>query len=126
MFCRENHGKAEAAVHFYVSLLPNAKLEKLDRFGPNEREPEGTCKMAVFTIGDQQFSAMDNSGPHEFTFTPAISLFVNADGEAETKRLFDALADGGNVLMPLGNYGFSPAFGWVNDRFGVSWQINCS
>jgi predicted 3-demethylubiquinone-9 3-methyltransferase (glyoxalase superfamily) len=125
MFCREHHGQAEEAVRFYVSLFPNATLTVLEQFGPGEREPEGTCKRALFEIAGQEFMAMDNAGPHKFTFTPAVSLFVTAESEAETKRLFDALADRGEVLMPLDNYGFSKAFGWVNDRFGVSWQVNC-
>jgi predicted 3-demethylubiquinone-9 3-methyltransferase (glyoxalase superfamily) len=61
---------------------------------------------------------------HSFTFTPAVSLFVRCDSEEEVSRLCSALAEGGNVLMPVGNYGFSRRFAWVNDRFGVSWQLN--
>lgn len=67
---------------------------------------------------------IDSPMKHGFTFTPAISLFVQCADEAELNRLYAALADGGAELMPLGNYGFSPKFGWVNDRFGVSWQLN--
>ena len=61
---------------------------------------------------------------HAFDFTPSLSLFVDCADEAELERLFASLSDGGVVLMPLGDHGFSAGFGWVNDRFGVSWQLN--
>lgn len=61
---------------------------------------------------------------HAFNFTPSMSLFVDCENEEEISHLYNALSAGGAVLMPLGNYGFSPRFGWVNDRFGVSWQLN--
>ncbi len=67
---------------------------------------------------------IDSPAAHDFTFTPAISLFVQCENEAEIGRLYAALADQGTELMPLGSYGFSAKFGWVNDRFGVSWQLN--
>jgi predicted 3-demethylubiquinone-9 3-methyltransferase (glyoxalase superfamily) len=61
---------------------------------------------------------------HAFTFTPSLSLFVDCESEAELDRLFSALAEGGQILMPLEDHGFSTRFGWANDRFGVSWQLN--
>jgi predicted 3-demethylubiquinone-9 3-methyltransferase (glyoxalase superfamily) len=61
---------------------------------------------------------------HAFTFTPAFSFFVDCESEEELKRLYAALSADGATLMPLGNYGFSRQFAWVNDRFGVSWQLN--
>ena len=59
-----------------------------------------------------------------FTFTPSISLFVECESDAEIERLAGALGEGGQFMMPLGDYGFSRRFAWVSDRFGVSWQIN--
>ena len=67
---------------------------------------------------------MDSAAPHAFTFTPAMSLFVECESEEEIRRLYSALSNAGQVLMPLDDYGFSKQFGWVNDRFGVSWQLN--
>ena len=55
---------------------------------------------------------------------PVVSLFVDCASEAEIDRVYAALADGGSAPMPLGAYGFSRKFGWINDRFGVSWQVN--
>ena len=61
---------------------------------------------------------------HEFSFTPSFSIWVVTESGDELERLFAALADGGTQLMPLDSYGFSARFGWCNDRFGVSWQLN--
>lgn len=61
---------------------------------------------------------------HQFTFTPSISLFVECENESELDEAFNKLSAGGMVLMPLNNYGFSKKFGWLNDRFRVSWQLN--
>jgi predicted 3-demethylubiquinone-9 3-methyltransferase (glyoxalase superfamily) len=69
---------------------------------------------------------IDSPIKHEFTFTPSTSLFVECESDAEIEEVFSRLSSGGNVLMPLGNYGFSTKFGWVKDRFGPSWQLNLS
>ena len=61
---------------------------------------------------------------HDFGFTPSVSLFVECQDEAELEKLFAELSGEGRVLMPLGDYGFSRRFGWCNDRYGVSWQLN--
>jgi predicted 3-demethylubiquinone-9 3-methyltransferase (glyoxalase superfamily) len=61
---------------------------------------------------------------HDFTFTPSISLFVTCDTEEEIDRLFEKLSQDGSVLMPLSDYPFSEKFAWVEDKYGVSWQLN--
>jgi predicted 3-demethylubiquinone-9 3-methyltransferase (glyoxalase superfamily) len=66
----------------------------------------------------------DSFVKHAFDFTPSSSIFVECDDEAMFERAFVALSKDGQVLMPPGNYGFSKWFGWCNDRFGVSWQLN--
>ena len=67
---------------------------------------------------------IDSTTKHEFGFTPAMSLYVQCDSDDEIDRLYCRLAEQGQELMPLGSYGVSAKFGWVNDRFGVSWQLN--
>ena len=67
---------------------------------------------------------IDSPVKHAFTFTPAISIFVECESEAELDTAFGKLSEGGAVLVPVGNYGFSARFGWLTDRFGVSWQLN--
>ena len=116
-------GRAEEAVRFYVSLFGGKVLE-LERFGAGGPGPEGTVSKAVFSICGLTLRAFDSFVKHGFGFTPAFSLFVDLKSEADLQRVYDALAEGGSALMPLGDYGFSRKFGWVNDRFGVSWQLN--
>jgi predicted 3-demethylubiquinone-9 3-methyltransferase (glyoxalase superfamily) len=124
MFSGDKHGMAEQAMNFYVAQFANSRIDSIKRWGPGANEPEGTVILATFTLNGQQFMAMDSAAPHAFNFTPSMSLFVQCETEQEITRLFDVLSQGGQVLMPLDNYGFSKRFGWVNDRFGVSWQVN--
>lgn len=124
MFSGENHGKARQAVDFYVSLFPEARIERIDLWESGEGQAEGTVKTAIFVLNGRRFMASENSLPHAFNFTPSMSLFVECDTKEEVDRLFAALSDGGSALMPLGDYGFSRRFGWVADRFGITWQLN--
>ena len=75
-------------------------------------------------MAGQDIICIDSPAKHAFTFTPSVSLFVECESEAELDMAFVQLSTGGSVLMPLANYGFSRKFGWVNDRYGVSWQLN--
>ncbi|ATL49224.1 hypothetical protein COR50_19725 [Chitinophaga caeni] len=117
-------GKAKEAMEFYVSLFENSKITNVDYYEEGEMGPAGTVKVATFSLNGRPFMAIDSHVKHQFTFTPAISLFVNCTQEEEIEKLYKALSEGGGVLMPLGAYGFSKKFTWVNDRFGVSWQIS--
>ena len=117
-------GNAEEAMSFYTSLFEDAEVISLARYGADGPGREGTVQLATFALAGEQYMCIDSPAKHEFSFTPAMSLFVNCADEAELDRLYAALGEGGTELMPLGNYGFSPKFGWVNDRFGVSWQLN--
>lgn len=115
---------AEAAMRCYVSLFPDGKVNELVYFEKGEPGAEGSVKMGSFTVAGQTIRVFDSPVKHAFDFTPSSSLFVECESEAELDRLFAALVEGGSALMPLGDYGFSRKFGWVNDRFGVSWQLN--
>jgi len=119
-------GAAEAAIGFYASLFPDGKIVSMERYGADGQGKEGTVRLAVFKLADQTLMAIDSPAEHAFTFTPSVSLFVDCDSEAEFDRLFGALSEGGQVLMPAGAHGFSRKFGWCSDRFGVSWQLNWS
>jgi predicted 3-demethylubiquinone-9 3-methyltransferase (glyoxalase superfamily) len=117
-------GKAEEAMNFYVSLFPGSRVNEVVRYGPNQAGPEGSIVKASFTVGGQTVLCMDSHVKHDFTFTPAISLFVQCESEDEIRRLSTSLSEGGKTFMPLANYGFSRQFTWVSDRFGVAWQLN--
>jgi predicted 3-demethylubiquinone-9 3-methyltransferase (glyoxalase superfamily) len=117
-------GKAEEAMRFYMSLFPGSEIKNLVRHGPDQPQFEGKVMSAVLEIKAQEFMFFDSPVKHDFTFTPAISLFVKCETEAEIDRLFEGLSQDGIVFMPLGAYPFSQKFGWVADRFGVSWQLS--
>lgn len=118
-------GQAEQAMNFYVSLFPGSEVQSLERYGAGEPGREGSVKVARFVLGGRHaMSCIDSPVKHAFTFTPSVSIFVDCEDEAELERVFAEISSGGQILMPLGNYGFSTRFGWLNDRFGVSWQLN--
>jgi predicted 3-demethylubiquinone-9 3-methyltransferase (glyoxalase superfamily) len=113
MFVREQHGKAEEAMKFYISLFKNSDIVQIERYGPGEMEPEGTIKRAMFSLNGWEFMAIDSSGEHQFTFSPAISLFVNCETQQEVDELWEKLSAGGEKGQ----------CGWLKDKYGVSWQI---
>ena len=117
-------GVAEQALTFYTSLFDDARIGDITRYGPEGPGPEGTVQLARFSLAGQEFRCSDSFVTHDFSFTPSFSVWVETEDEEELQRLFAALADGGRQLMPLDDYGFSRRFGWVDDRFGVSWQLN--
>jgi predicted 3-demethylubiquinone-9 3-methyltransferase (glyoxalase superfamily) len=117
-------GKAEEAMNFYTSLFDNSKIISIIRYGANEAGAEGTVKHAVFSLNGQEFMCIDSIVKHDFTFTPAISLYVTCDTEYEIDQAFAQLSQDGHVLMPLAAYPFSEKFGWVTDKYGVSWQLS--
>lgn len=117
-------GKAEEAMNFYTSLFENSKILSITRYGQSEAGAEGTVMHATFSLGGQEFMCIDSNVKHEFTFTPAISLYVNCETDEKIDQLFTKLSQGGQVLMPLDRYPFSEKFAWVSDRYGISWQLN--
>lgn len=119
-------GEGEAALDFYKSTFPDARIDEFERWGAGEQGPEGAFKRARLTIGGQSVLCFDSPVRHAFAFTPAFSFFVETDAEEDVRHYAGVLGKGGGVLMPVGDYGFSRLFAWVNDRFGVSWQINCA
>lgn len=116
-------GRAEEAMRFYVELFPGSEVKSIVRYGAAGPGPEGTVQIAHFTVSGQHLMCIDSPVKHGFTFTPAMSLYVACDTAAEVDRLFGRLSDGGQALMPLDSYPFNDRFAWVNDRFGVSWQL---
>lgn len=104
-------GNAEEAVNFYVSIFKNSKVTRLTRYGEAGPGPKGQVMSATFQLEGQDFYAL-NGGP-QFKFTPAISLFVNCETQAEVDELWGKLVAGGRP----------DRCGWLQDKFGLSWQI---
>ena len=122
MFVGEQYGKAEEAMNLYVSSFESSRVLHVERFAPEDEE--SGIKRATFLLAGREHIAMDSGGNHAFTFTPAMSIFVDFDEESELEAAFAGLSQGATVLMPLQAYPFSPKFVWLEDRFGVSWQLN--
>ncbi|PKZ42779.1 VOC family protein [Kytococcus schroeteri] len=117
--------RAAEAMALYCDVFGEAEVlsEQLwGADGPGGAEAEGTVMTAEFRIGDLRVRCSDSPVQHAWDFSPAQSLWVEFSDAAEHQRVFDALADGGQVFMPVGDYGFGQ-FGWAADRFGVNWQL---
>jgi len=116
--------QAREAVSFYCSLLPDSRIEHVTTL---RGTPSGECEVVSFKLAGQPFMAI-SAGPY-FTFNPSISFFLNFDPsrDAEARAALDAtwekLAEGGQALMPLDAYPFSQRYGWIQDRYGLSWQL---
>jgi predicted 3-demethylubiquinone-9 3-methyltransferase (glyoxalase superfamily) len=114
-------GKAEEAIRFYAELL-GGTVEGVEHY-PSGTPMMGKLKAAVLTLAGHRIMAFDSPVHHAFTFTPAISLFVDFESADELDRAAEALGEGGRVMMELDKYDFAERFTWLADRFGVSWQL---
>lgn len=123
-FLTFQNNDAEEAMNFYISLFDNSMVIDIQRYGKDGPAKEGTIMMARFELNGSQFACSDSYIKHAWDFTPGVSNWVDCKSEEEIKDLLSKLSEGGTVLMPLGNYGFSSQFAFVEDRFGVSWQLN--
>lgn len=117
-------GNAEEAMNHYISIIEDSEITSITRYGPNQPGAEGSVMHATFSLKGQTFMCIDSNVKHDFTFTPSFSIYLTCESEAEIEKVYGALIDGGGAMMPLDNYGFSQKFGWIADKFGVSWQLN--
>lgn len=117
-------GRAEEAMRLYVSLFDGASIDHVEHWGADGPGQAGKVKLARFTLAGHRLRCSDSPPVHAFGFTPSVSLFVECKDDTELERLFAELSRGGKVMMPLDDYGFSRRFGWCDDRYGVSWQLN--
>lgn len=114
LFTQDRCGRAEEALRFTTSVFPDSSVGTISRYGPGQApDREGTVNYGEFCLGGQWFTAMDSAYPHQFTFTAGTSLVVTCDTQAEIDRLWGLLTDGGSEVR----------CGWLEDRFGVSWQV---
>ena len=104
-------GNAEEAMNLYVSVFQNSKVVSVTRYGEAGPGLKGTVMSATFQLEGQQFYAL-NGGP-QYKFTPAISLFVSCETQKEVDQLWDKLSAGGH----------KDRCGWLQDKYGLSWQI---
>lgn len=115
---------AEDAMNFYVGLFDGAEIIRVDRWGEQAAEREGSIMQAVFELKGHHFMVSDSPPIHDWDFSPAVSIYVDFESDEEIEEVYSGLSENGEVAMPLDNYGFSRKFAWVIDQFGVSWQLN--
>ena len=133
-FVGDQCGKAAEALNFYTSIFPNSEIKSVIKFSEGEAggNPE-LIKYGLFTINGTEYMISENNYKHAWSFSPGVSLFVSCDSEEEIEALFQELSsNGGIVMVPLdnyqgaGDYGFGKKFGWCQDKYGISWQLNLS
>jgi predicted 3-demethylubiquinone-9 3-methyltransferase (glyoxalase superfamily) len=113
LFVGDNFGRAEEAITYYTSVFENSELVDLDRFGPDQPQPEGAVAFSVFLLHGVPFHAMESNLEHDFTFTPALSLVIHCQTQDEVDYYWEQLSEGGR----------QDVCGWLQDRYGVSWQV---
>lgn len=116
MFSGSQYGNAEEAIRFYISIFRNSGIINTEHY--KEGDPggkPGTIKLSKFFLNNQIFMAIDAEGEHNFTFTPALSFVVNCETQEELDYFWNRLCDGGDERVQQ--------CGWLEDKYGVSWQI---
>jgi predicted 3-demethylubiquinone-9 3-methyltransferase (glyoxalase superfamily) len=113
MFTQDKAGKTQEAIDEYVRIFPKSKIEMVIPYTKDDGDTEGFIKHSRFTLMSQNFMAMDSSGLHEFTFSPAISFMVSCDTQDEIDYYWKELS-----AVPE-----AEQCGWLQDKYGVSWQI---
>jgi predicted 3-demethylubiquinone-9 3-methyltransferase (glyoxalase superfamily) len=120
--CLWFNDQAEEAARFYTALFGGSRIVSTARYGEAGPGPKGSVMTVIFQVLGMDVMAL-NGGP-AFTHTPALSFFVSLGTKGEVDALWRGLSEGGTVLMDLGEHPFSALYGWVQDRFGVSWQLS--
>lgn len=111
-------GQADEAIQQYQQWFSELQVESLTYMEESQQ-----VAMAVLHLKGLKIMVNDSVIQHNFTFTPSTSIFVECESIDEIDSLVAQILEGGQALMPLDNYGFSKKFAWIQDRFGVSWQL---
>jgi predicted 3-demethylubiquinone-9 3-methyltransferase (glyoxalase superfamily) len=118
--------QAEEAAKFYTSVFPNSRVADIVKYGKEgfeiHRRPEGSVMVVEFELSGEKFVAL-NGGPL-FTFNPSLSYFAVCETLEEADKTWNTLLNGGKALMPYQKYEWSEKYGWLTDRYGLSWQIS--
>lgn len=112
-------GQANEAIEQYKQWFPDLEVVSLAYMDNSQQ-----VAMAFLHLKGLKLLVNDSAIQHEFTFTPSTSVFIECDSEEEINRFVAQMLEGGQALMPLNHYGFSKQFAWIQDRFGMSWQLS--
>ncbi|WP_339712536.1 VOC family protein [uncultured Kriegella sp.] len=119
------NGKAQSAMNFYLSIFPNSHISIVEyHHSKKDSDNKTDILRASFVLNGQEFMCGDSLEKHAFRFTQSFSLYIDMESVSELRRVFIALSENGKILMPIDNYGFGKCYAWVQDKFGVSWQLN--
>jgi len=116
--------EAKEAANFYVSVFPDSKITSSTVL---KNTPSGDCDVLAFELSGYRIEAI-SAGPY-FKINPSVSFMVNfdpsqdSDAEKHLNETWEKLIDGGKALMPIDTYPFSKRYGWVQDKYGVTWQL---
>lgn len=113
LFVGKSFGKAEAAVNYYTKVIENSKIQGVLKYENTKTDIDGTVMHSQFTLNDAVFMAMDGPGEHHYTFSPATSFVIECDTQKEIDFYWEKLGEGGVYNQ----------CGWLDDQFGISWQI---
>ena len=113
--------EAKEATQLYVSLFPDSKINSVKTI---HGTPSGDCDIVSFSLAGQKFMAI-SAGPY-FKINPSISMFVTFETESEIEVVWNALIEGGKVLMPYATYPWAQKYGWLQDKYGLTWQLSLS
>lgn len=113
LFVGNSFGKAEKALNYYTSVIENSKIQGVLKYENTKTEIDGTVMHSQFLLNDAVFMAMDGPGEHHYTFSPATSFVIECDTQKEIDYYWEKLGDGGKYNQ----------CGWLDDQFGISWQI---
>ena len=117
-------GNAAEALDSYSSIFSDFIVERVERHGEDEKgDPDGV-KQTFVSFAGHKLIVLDSPPIHAFDFTPSMSLFVDFDSKEALETAFVRLSEDGKIMMPIDDYGFSKCYGWVSDKFDVSWQLN--
>lgn len=116
--------EAQEAALFYTAIFSNGKINDTQYYLDDLHKPKGSILTVDFTLANQRFLTLN--GGTAFKITPAISFFVDCETKEELEALWGSLIEGGFALMPLQSYPFSEYFGWLQDKYGVTWQLSLS
>lgn len=111
--------EAKEAAALYASLFDNSRVKNVTTISGT---PSGDCDMVMFDLANQEFMAI-SAGPY-FKLNPSISFFVEFDNEEKIERVWNELIEGGKALMPYNTYPWARKYGWLQDRYGLSWQLS--
>jgi len=117
--------QAEEAADYYISIFSNATRLGVEYYDKASAKASGKTEGGVLGVEYEieGFRLFNLNGGPLFHITPAISFFINCHSEEEVERLWNRLSEGGKALMPLGKYPFNDKYGWIEDKYGVSWQL---